>query len=102
MTIVDTKRRWCVYSHSTPQTGVFYIGKGSMGRPLDPSGRGAAGKSIVEANNGVFEASIIEQFANEDDAFDLEVKLITELRPKGNLVLYRARRLLTTHEQEQA
>ena len=68
-----------VYKHIRKKDGsTFYIGKGKEGRLESDKGRNIHWKRVVEKDNG-FDSEIIKDGLSEDEAFDLEVKLISEI-----------------------
>jgi len=68
-----------VYKHIRKKDGsTFYIGKGKEDRLESDKGRNIHWKRVVEKDNG-FDSEIIKDGLSEDEAFDLEVKLISEI-----------------------
>lgn len=66
-----------VYQHIRPDTGrVFYIGKGKDRRAYWRNGRNRHWKAIASAHG--FQVVIVSSGLSEQEAFDLEVKLIAK------------------------
>ena len=73
-----------VYKHIRKKDGsTFYIGKGKEDRVESDKNRNAHWKRIVKKDGG-FDYEIIMDGLSEDEAFNLEVKLISEIG-LGNL-----------------
>lgn len=67
-----------VYAHIRPDNGsIFYIGKGRKSRAWKVHGRNRHWSSVV-AKHG-FEVKIIDSGLSEREAFDLEIKKISEI-----------------------
>jgi len=68
-----------VYKHIRKKDGsTFYIGKGKEHRVESDKGRNTHWKRIVKKDGG-FDSEIIKDGLSEDEAFNLEVKLISEI-----------------------
>ena len=72
----------CVYTHSKPSGEVFYVGKGKPWRPYSRFSRNKLWLSVVD-EHGDFDVNIIEADMEEQEAFELEMLLIEELRESG-------------------
>jgi len=72
------------YAHTKPDGTIFYIGKGQKRRVSDKSNRNRHWNFIVKKHG--FEAVVLAEFENEQDALDEEVKLIAHFRKFGTLV----------------
>lgn len=76
---------YCVYTHLRPNDSIFYVGKGVPSRPYNKTKRSALWKKEV-ANNG-FTVNIVKANLTEQEAFNLEIRLIKKLRQaNANLV----------------
>jgi hypothetical protein len=68
-----------IYKHKRITDGtVFYIGKGKGNRAHSSKNRNTHWKRIV-AKDGGFDSEIVKDGLSEDEAFNLEVKLISEV-----------------------
>jgi hypothetical protein len=73
-----------VYAHSTPNAGIFYIGKGSGSRAQSKAGRNNKWKEIVQENGGTFEYKIIANgFDSEEKAYAAEIEEIKKAKNAG-------------------
>jgi len=80
--------QYYVYTHSTPEGSVFYVGKGKDKRAFSTSDRSLKWRDIVHANDGLT-IKIVKRFETEDEAFDYERQLIAECKHAGaDLVNY--------------
>jgi NUMOD3 motif. len=69
---------YCVYTHSRQSDGkIFYVGKGKKNRPYFFKGRSSLWSRITAKHGCV--VSIYASGLSENDAFDLEKKLISEI-----------------------
>lgn len=76
--------RFYVYAHMISGTNeIFYIGKGSDKRAYSLKSRNKYWNSIV--NKYGYDINILEENLLEKQAFDREIALIKEIRPKANL-----------------
>ena len=78
------KNKYCVYLHTTPDLGIFYVGKGKSSRPFSQANRNSEWTKVIEKNSGVYEVKVIKWFDNEDDALAFEAKEIKRLQPVTN------------------
>jgi len=68
-----------IYKHKRISDGsIFYIGKGTGDRLNSNKGRNTHWNRIVKKDGG-FDSEIIKDGLSEDDAFELEIKLISEI-----------------------
>jgi hypothetical protein len=72
----------CTYAHYKPDGTMFYIGKGSIKRAYSSQGRNVVWNRTVKKYGG-FEAKILVQWENEEDAFSHEILLIDCLKELG-------------------
>jgi len=80
--------KYYVYTHSTPEGEVFYVGKGKDKRAFSTSDRTLKWRGVVDANDGIL-IKIVKRFETEDESFEYEQQLIAEHKEAGaNLVNY--------------
>lgn len=80
------KNAFYVYEHIRPDTGrVFYVGKGKGRRAYWRNGRNRYWSAIASAHG--FEVVIVSSGLSEQEAFELEVKLISQ-HGRSNLANY--------------
>lgn len=73
--------KYYVYAHYRNDTGeVFYVGKGEGNRYKSKQGRNPYWANIVKAHG--YKAEILQRFATEEEAFQAEQSLISELGRK--------------------
>ena len=70
---------YCVYTHLRPNDSIFYVGKGVPSRPYNKNKRNYLWKQEV-INNGGFTVNIVKNNLTEQEAFNLEIRLIKKLR----------------------
>lgn len=84
-----TYKKYCVYSHSVDGE-IFYIGCGTLLRPLILSGGGSSysGRNRfwedVVTKHGYFDVTILHWFDSKREAIAREKELISEHKPVGN------------------
>jgi hypothetical protein len=84
-----TYKKYCVYSHSVDGE-IFYIGCGTLLRPLVLSGGGSSysGRNRfwedVVTKYGYFDLKILDWFDSKQEAVAREKELISEYKPVGN------------------
>ena len=71
----------CVYTHSKKDGSIFYVGMGLPSRPFNCFSRSDKWKEVASETG--FKVSIIEDYISEDEAYELEEFLISELRESG-------------------
>lgn len=71
-----------VYTHSTPEGSVFYVGKGTGHRAYSSGKRPLAWREMVSKHNGIC-IKIVARYDCEQEAFAYERRLICDLRSGG-------------------
>lgn len=78
--------KYYVYTHSTPECAVFYVGKGCRDRAFSSGKRPHSwSKKVLEC--GGLNVRIEKYFANECDAFEYEALLIKKYLEEGRVLL---------------
>ena len=80
---------FCVYQHSAPGVGVFYVGKGTFRRASSKQGRNSDWKRIVDSAKE-FTVTILSRWETEAEAFAHEVFLIACFRQLGSKLCNRS------------
>jgi len=80
--------KYYVYTHSVPDGGVFYVGKGVDQRAYSSNDRTIKWRDVVASNDGIT-IKIVKRFETEEEAFAYEEELIKQYKDKGaDLVNY--------------
>lgn len=74
-------KNYYVYIHKDMEGNIFYVGKGLGKRAYSKSGRNSYWKRVIEKG---YTVEIFMDKLSEDEAFELEIELISIYEPKCN------------------
>lgn len=79
---MDNSLDFYTYTHSAPQGGIFYVGKGSGRRVYSMADRSYLWREELNKHDGIL-MQVVNRFATEEEAFIDEQRLVCKCLEKG-------------------